>query len=225
MIASVSGSLTCTVVPAPISVSTVTLPPIRSMFVLTTSMPTPRPLTSVTFSAVEKPGRKISPRASRSFIVRACSGESSPRATAFCLSLAASMPPPSSLMEILTLPAWWKARSTTVALAGLPAACRCCGDLDAVIDGIAHEVRERVADGLDDRLVEFHFRPFDLQFALLAQLGAQVANDARKAVEDRAHHLHAGLHDRLVQVGGHLVDAGRHGLELGWSFAASVCSS
>ena len=30
--------------------------------------------------------------------------------------------------------------------------------------------------------------------------------------------LHAGLHDRLVQVGGHLIDAGRHGLELGLVF-------
>ena len=92
--------------------------------------------------------------------------------------------------------------------------------LDAMIDGIPHQVRERIADGLDDRLVEFHFRPFDLQFALLAQLGAQIANDARKAVEHRAHDLHAGLHDRLVQVGGHLIDAGRYGLELGLVFRA-----
>ena len=32
------------------------MPPIFSMLVLTTSMPTPRPETLVTFAAVEKPG-------------------------------------------------------------------------------------------------------------------------------------------------------------------------
>ncbi len=38
---------------------TVTRPRIDSMFRFTTSMPTPRPETSVTFSAVENPGTKI----------------------------------------------------------------------------------------------------------------------------------------------------------------------
>jgi hypothetical protein len=35
------------------------VPPIFSTFVRTTSMPTPRPETLVTFSAVEKPARKM----------------------------------------------------------------------------------------------------------------------------------------------------------------------
>ena len=37
-----------------------TVPPKASIFRLTTSMPTPRPDTSVTFSAVENPGLKMS---------------------------------------------------------------------------------------------------------------------------------------------------------------------
>ena len=44
------------------------MPPIRSMLVLTTSMPTPRPETLVTEAAVEKPGNNTSWAASRSLI-------------------------------------------------------------------------------------------------------------------------------------------------------------
>ena len=59
MIASVRGMRTRTVVPWPGREFRSTVPPMRSMFVRTTSMPTPRPDTFVTWAAVEKPGRKI----------------------------------------------------------------------------------------------------------------------------------------------------------------------
>ena len=58
-----------TVVPVPGLDCTSTVPPILSMLVFTTSMPTPRPETLVTLSAVEKPGRKIRLVASRSDIL------------------------------------------------------------------------------------------------------------------------------------------------------------
>jgi hypothetical protein len=55
MMASVSGILMRNVVPRPTWLCTSIVPPIFSMFVFTTSMPTPRPLTFVTAAAVEKP--------------------------------------------------------------------------------------------------------------------------------------------------------------------------
>ena len=60
MMASVSGIRILTVMPSPGRLWTLTLPPIFSMFVFTTSMPTPRPEMFVTALAVENPGRKIS---------------------------------------------------------------------------------------------------------------------------------------------------------------------
>ena len=59
MMARVRGILILRVVPLPKRLDTPTVPPIFSMFVLTTSIPTPRPETFVTLSAVEKPGSKM----------------------------------------------------------------------------------------------------------------------------------------------------------------------
>ena len=54
-----TGSLMRKSEPFPISDLISTFPPSRSRLVLTTSMPTPRPETSVSFSAVDRPGKKI----------------------------------------------------------------------------------------------------------------------------------------------------------------------
>ena len=59
MMASVSGRLILNTLPAPCSERISTAPRRRSMFFLTTSMPTPRPETSVTTLAVENPGSMI----------------------------------------------------------------------------------------------------------------------------------------------------------------------
>ena len=192
MIASVSGNLTFTVVPAPIAVSTVTLPPTRSMFVLTTSMPTPRPLTSVTFSAREKPGRKI--RFSGLALVHRAGLLGREQSAGDGLLLEPGRVDAAAVVadgdiDFARLVEGPQHDRGLGRLAGRPALLR---RLDAVIDGVPHQVSERVANGLDDRLVEFHLRPFDLQVALLAQLGAQIADDARKAVEHRADRLACG---------------------------------
>ncbi len=65
-IASVSGSTIRVVVPRPATDVISTWPPIDWMLRFTTSIPTPRPDTSVTVSAVEKPGAKISCQTSSS---------------------------------------------------------------------------------------------------------------------------------------------------------------
>ena len=57
--ASVSGILMVTVEPSPATDLMSMVPPIWSILVRTTSMPTPRPETEVTAAAVEKPGAKM----------------------------------------------------------------------------------------------------------------------------------------------------------------------
>ena len=101
MIASVSGSRTFTLMPWPSALSISTVPPSAVMFFFTTSMPTPRPETSVTTSAVENPGAKIKPQTSLSLSVSAAV---SPFSRAFCSSLARFSPRPSSRTSITMLP-------------------------------------------------------------------------------------------------------------------------
>ena len=57
--ARVSGILMVNFEPSPATDLSSILPPIFSMLLRTTSMPTPRPETLVTFSAVEKPALKM----------------------------------------------------------------------------------------------------------------------------------------------------------------------
>ena len=107
MIASVSGMVSRNVVPRPTVLVTSTEPPMDSIRVLTTSMPTPRPETLVTCSAVENPGRKIRLRMSRVVIVASCVWETRPRSSAFAAIFPGSMPAPSSLISRWTWPASW----------------------------------------------------------------------------------------------------------------------
>ena len=71
------------------------------MFFLTTSMPTPRPDTSVICAAVEKPGAKISCHTSPSLSV---SGAAMPRSRALSRIRSRSRPAPSSITSTTTLP-------------------------------------------------------------------------------------------------------------------------
>ena len=80
------------------------------------------------------------------------------------------------------------------------------GGLDSVVEGVADEVGERIADRLDNRLVEFDLLAFDLKLNLLAQLPAQVPHHSRELAEHIADRLHAGPHDRFLQVSRDLID-------------------
>ena len=101
------------------------LPRIFSMLRRTTSIPTPRPERSVTFSAVEKPAAKMRSKISRSS--RFSSARIIPRSIAFLRIFAAFKPRPSSSIWMTMKPPWWKARSVIVPAAGLPAATRASG--------------------------------------------------------------------------------------------------
>ncbi len=78
--------------------------------------------------------------------------------------------------------------------------------LDAMVDGIAYEVRKRIFDCLDQRFVEFSLLSFHLDAHLLAAPQRHVANRSRKAAPDASDRLHARLHDALLQFAGNQVE-------------------
>ena len=97
--------------PSPYTDLTSTSPPRASILDLTTSRPTPRPETSVTFSAVEKLGLKRRLIISSSDITAACSSVIVPFSIALFLTFSTSIPLPSSLTSITTLlPSWYASR-------------------------------------------------------------------------------------------------------------------
>ena len=106
---------------------------------------------------------------------------------------------------MMTLPPSWKACKRSRPSAGLPRVSRSVGRLDAVVDGVAHQVGQRVADGLDDRLVQLGFLALHVDAHLLAAGDGQVADHARELVPDVADRLHARLHDVGLQLGGQQV--------------------
>ena len=101
MMASVSGILTVKLVPSPLVEVTSTVPPICSILVRTTSMPTPRPDTLVTLAAVEKPGAKMKRWICASDIFSISASVASPFASAVALIFSVSRPRPSSVMPIM----------------------------------------------------------------------------------------------------------------------------
>ena len=91
--------------------------------------------------------------------------------------------------------------------------------LDAVVDGVADDVHQRVAELLHDGLVQLRVGAVDLQLDGLAQLLGDVPHDAPEAVEGLAdlHHAQAqglvpDLLHQLVDDGGGLQQAAPVGL-------------
>ena len=104
--ARVRGRRTKTLVPTPTSVETSNWPPRDSTFVFGVHA-APRPDTSVIFSAMLKPGRKMRFTTSSSDMAADSSSVMVPLARAFALTLEASMPFPSSVTSMMTpLPSW-----------------------------------------------------------------------------------------------------------------------
>ena len=103
--ASVSGILMVKVVPAPGTDFSSTVPPICSILVRTTSMPTPRPEMLVTFAAVEKPGAKMKLQICGLGIFAASSASvAKPCSSALALMRAVSRPRPSSAISMMMWP-------------------------------------------------------------------------------------------------------------------------
>jgi hypothetical protein len=81
------------------------------------------------------------------------------------------------------------------------------GLLDAVVDGIAHNVRQRIFDGFDDRLVELGFFAFHLDAHLFAAHRRDVAHRAREFAPNVADRLHARFHHAFLQLRGDEVES------------------
>ena len=120
------------------------------------------------------------------------------------------MPLPSSVIIRRMWSPSCSAESTT-ASARLAGGLALLGRLDAVVDGVAHQVDQRVGQGFDQVLVEVGFLAHQLEVDLFLQVARQVADQAREAAEDLLDRLHARLHDGGLQVGGDHVEVG-HGL-------------
>ena len=123
-IASVSGILMVKVLPSPATLFRSIVPPIFSMLVLTTSIPTPRPLTAVTAAAVEKPGWKMKRCNCASGIASSSPWVARPCASALARMRATSRPRPSSAISMTMWPPSWNAVRVMRPTSGLPAARR-----------------------------------------------------------------------------------------------------
>src|SRR5579862_7190081 len=85
------------------------------------------------------------------------------------------------------------------------------GLFDSMVDAVAHEVNERIADLLEDGLVEFGVLAGDLELDLLAESLRQIAHHAWEAAEYETDRQHAHAHDAFLQlahVALELVEAG-----------------
>ena len=112
MIARVTGRVIENLVPLPTSVVTSIMPLSLAMLVLTMSMPTPRPETSLACSRVEKPGAKMRLMASVGAMLAASSGLMRFLRAARSRMRSQSMPLPSSSTSMTTRLPFWNARSS-----------------------------------------------------------------------------------------------------------------
>src|SRR6266576_3982513 len=145
--ASVTGSRSTKLVPFPGSVRTSSVPPSARRRVIATSIPTPRPDTLVTASAVVNPGR-ASTRSSWS----------SDRASA-CASTKPSRCARASALA--------HRGQHDLAFGLLPRLAPLGRRLDAVIYGIPKQMHERIAQLVQDRAVQLDLLPLHPQRDLL----------------------------------------------------------
>ena len=173
-------------------------PPISWMLLRTTSMPTPRPEMSEIVSAVEKPGTKM--RLLISSSVSVASGPTSPCSRAFLSTRSELMPAPSSRISMTIRPPRCSAREMDRALLVLAGGESVRRRLDAVVDRVADDVGQRIAEPLDDRAVDLGRLAGHLEPDLLAGLGRQLAHQPRHALEHRADRLRAHRHHAVLQL-------------------------
>ncbi len=202
MIAKVSGILRRHVVPRPATDSTSTVPPIASILVRTTSMPTPRPETLVTAAAVENPGRKSSWSSSAWDIWSTSARVRRPlldglrghRVGVDALAVVDHLDDHLAARVVGTQP-----EETLSRLAGRDPVGR---RLDPVIDRVADQVRQRVLDRLEQAAVELGVAADHVEAHLPAARRSEVAHHPRHLGPHVLDGLHARLHDALLQLRG-----------------------
>jgi hypothetical protein len=88
------------------------------------------------------------------------------------------------------------------------------GALDSMVDRVADDVGERIADHLDHLAVELDVAPVYVENHLLPRLGGEVADHPRQRREEVVDPLHSGAGDRVAHLGDGRGDALEHGLHL-----------
>jgi hypothetical protein len=81
------------------------------------------------------------------------------------------------------------------------------GGFEAVVDGVADQVGQRVADRFEQGLVEFRVAPDHLQSSRLSARCGEVANDPRELVPHILDRLHTCLHHVLLQLTGDQIES------------------
>ncbi len=89
------------------------------------------------------------------------------------------------------------------------------GKLDAMVNGIAHQMRKRIFDRLDDGFIELGVFALHLDGHFLAATERDVPHRPRKLVPYVPNRLHAGLHDVRLQLRGDQVHAFGNSLQAG----------
>ena len=77
------------------------------------------------------------------------------------------------------------------------------GRFDAVIHGVADEVGQRLAQNVENALIEVGVFAAQFKLHLAAARLGHVTHQAREAPEELLHRHHADLHHRLLQIGEH----------------------
>ena len=107
------------------------------------------------------------------------------------------------------------------ALVGLAGGNAVGARLKAVVGRVAHHVRERILDPVQHLTIEFGVGAVHLELDVLAELGGQIAHDARQLLPGVADRLHARLHDAFLQLGGDVGETLQRHLEIGIRRAAA----
>ena len=97
-------------------------------------------------------------------------------------------------------PARWAAESSIVAISGLPAASLASLRFDAMVDGIADHVRDRIGEFLDDGLVHLGLVAGGDKPHLLAEFRSDIADEARHSRKHGSDGLHADGHHAFLQL-------------------------
>ena len=156
-------------------------------------MPTPRPDVVVTSAAVLNPGRKISLRASRSS-----------SAAALPESRRIHAPPVVRDLDVNETALVVRAERDRRAR-GLARRTPLLIGLDTVVDGIAHEVQERIRDLLDDGVVHLDRLSSELEVQALAGGAGRLASPLGEAREEPPDGHHARTRHLPAQAPGEAV--------------------
>ncbi len=204
----VTGSVRRKLVPAPGSLCTTTEPPASCTIDCTTFRPTPRPETALTDSRVLKPGRKRNSSNSASESPAAVSRETSPRVTTRSRS-SSELDAASVVLHRDHQPPVLMARMDAQSrLGSLALRHSLSRRLNAVVDGVGDQVRDRRFQPLQNVAIDARTLAQHLKPHLLAQLARGITHQPRRSPDALGERPQTPGQNAAVKVlGGALVGA------------------